>query len=282
MYTLPFTKMHGLGNDFVVLDCLGYTPALPYPALARQMCNRRFGVGADGLIVLAPADDADLRMRIFNADGTEAQMCGNGLRCVGLYAVTHLGFEGDTLRVATMPGIKTVGIERMGGKVTSLSVNMGAPSYNSANLPAAAPDGSQRHQMSTKEGTFTVNAVSLGNPHGVIFVDSDPATLDIATIGPQLECNPLWPERANIEFIRVCGPRTLLQRTWERGVGETEACGTGACVAAATALNAGVVKAPVEVCLKGGSLYIARDEDGNIIMSGPATEVFTGTFYVNL
>jgi len=256
---IDFTKMHGLGNDFVLLDCM-HTRHHDLSALAATLCDRRRGIGADGLLALLPSDVADCRMRIFNADGSEAAMCGNGIRCIALYARNRRILTADSALIETMSGIRRVWFTGS-GRVT---VDMGIPQV------ADAPT-----RLTTAHTAAYVTAVSTGNPHGVVFVDNV-ANFDVCGIGPQLECHPIWPDRANIEFVQVTAPHNLRQRTWERGVGETDACGTGACAAAAAAVSQHLATWPVTVDLNGGPLTIDCTDDGHLLMTGPAVEVFSG------
>lgn len=260
---LPFTKMHGIGNDFVVIKSCGDAD---YNALARELCNRRRGIGADGLIVILPHDAAACAMRIFNADGSEAQMCGNGIRCVGKYLYDNKIHTSLTPEVATMSGIKKLILHPGNdGKIASVTVDMGVPAVGKAYDLHTSPDY-----------TFSVISVSTGNPHGVSFIDDFDA-IDILRDGPALECADIWPDKANIEFVRVADRHTLYQRTWERGVGETEACGTGACAAAAAAVASGRADYPLNVHLTGGTLTIDSDPaTGHTLMTGAAATVFIG------
>lgn len=259
---LHFTKMHGIGNDFVVIEDIGGTD---YNALGRRLCDRRRGIGADGLIVIGKDAEADCRMRIFNADGSEAQMCGNGIRCVGKYIHDRGLCASLTPAVATMSGIKQLTLHPgADGMIATVTVDMGAPAV------------SDTYALHTPAGSFTVTAVSTGNPHGVSFVDN-PDDIDILRIGPALECADVWPHKANIEFVQIADRHTLRQRTWERGVGETEACGTGACAAAATAVATGRADYPVAVHLLGGILTIDSDRaTGHTLMTGAAESVYIG------
>ncbi|MCM1067269.1 MAG: diaminopimelate epimerase [Muribaculaceae bacterium] len=272
---MRFTKMHGIGNDFVVVDGT-QAAGRDLAQLARTLCDRRRGIGADGLIAILPSADADCRMRIFNADGSEAQMCGNGIRCVGKYLYERLGVHKLNPAVSTMSGIKTLRLHVAGEEVESVTVDMGRPVFDPPLVPVLF-DGARMCEapVTTPTGTFMLSAVSTGNPHGVVFANNL-GTLDIATIGPMLEQHPVWPERANIEFVSVVDSHHIAQRTWERGVGETEACGTGACAAAIVAVDAGRADYPVEVSLTGGKLSIDVNADGHILMTGPAATSFDG------
>ncbi len=254
---IEFAKMHGLGNDFVVIDCTdGRT--YDFAGLAVAMCDRHFGIGADGLIAILPGLTADCRMRIFNADGSEAQMCGNGIRCVGKYVRDRGLVVSDCISVETLGGVKKLMLTYGGGAdVESVTVDMGMPELRSDKMP----DG--------------MMALSVGNSHIVVFVD-DVSGFPVDVRGPELERHPIWPEKANVEFVEVVALGELRQRTWERGVGETKACGTGACAAAVAAVRSGRATFPVKVHLLGGDLNIVAGPSGNLLMTGPAAMVFEG------
>lgn len=265
MPQLKVSKMHGAGNDFVLINSRDVAGEC-LPELARRLCDRHFGIGADGMLVISDSCCADIKMRIFNADGSEAQMCGNGIRCVGKYIYDN------RLNFSLCPNVETLsGTKRLelhldsDGKVDSVTVDMGKATLQSKTNVALATD----------HGCFNVWPVSTGNPHCVVAV-SDTETFEVTTIGPILENHPFWPNKANIEFVTVEATDTLRQRTWERGVGETPACGTGACAAALAMVSAGKVVWPVKVKLPGGILII--DHRGNhLLMTGPARFVFETT-----
>lgn len=277
---IPFTKMHGLGNDFVYVDCLN-RDIDRLPELAVEMSRRHTGVGSDGIIAILPSDRADCRMRIFNADGSEAQMCGNGIRCVAKYIYDNGIVHKQHITVETLSGLKTVDIHPgIDGLTDTVTVDMGAPLTAPADVPVAF-DGDRMFEQPVDVGGSVVNvtAVSMGNPHGVVFVDSFDGDI-VSTLGPALEQHSIWPEKANIEFVRVDAHDTLSMRAWERGAGETMACGTGACAAAAAAVATGRARWPLTVRLIGGNLFIDCDPvTGHIMMTGPAVTVYTGTYY---
>lgn len=268
MKKVRFTKMHGTGNDFVVIDAVSepeLAGEVDLPELARDMCPRRTGVGADGLIVILPDGECDASMRIFNSDGTEAEMCGNGIRCVGKYiydnGITH------TLEptVNTRSGVKRLMLEcDEEDRVMQVSVNMGQARV------AVGVTG-----VRTVCGTYAVRPVSVGNPHGVVYVEGV-QTFPVEIVGPALETCELFPERANIEFVERLGARHLRQRTWERGVGETLACGTGA-VAVAAAYCTDTGTDDVLISLPGGDLRVRITDDG-LLLTGAAATVFTGIY----
>ena len=277
---IQFVKMHGLGNDFVYVDCM-QTPLGNLPQLALEMSRRHTGVGADGIIAILPSEKADCRMRIFNADGSEAQMCGNGIRCVAKYIFDNKIVSKNRISVETLSGIKTVEVHAgIDGLTDTVTVDMGAPNMIAAEVPVRH-SGRQMIEQPVKlsGGEVRVSAVSMGNPHGIVFVDNFDNDI-VGTVGPELENHSMWPERANIEFVRVDSQDTLSVRAWERGAGETMACGTGACAAAAAAVATGRAKWPMTVRLIGGNLHIDIDaESGHILMTGPAVTVYTGTYY---
>lgn len=277
---IPFVKMHGLGNDFVYVDCMK-RQLENLPELARDMSRRHTGIGSDGIIAILPSDKADCRMRIFNADGSEAQMCGNGIRCVAKYIHDNRIVGKTALTIETLSGIKTVEVHTgIDGFTDTVTVDMGAAETRASEVPVRyAGEVMTEVPVRTSRGDVNVTAVSMGNPHGVVFVDdfSD----DIVTVlGPELETHEIWPEKANIEFVRVDSADTLSMRTWERGAGETMACGTGACAAASAAVATGRARWPITVRLVGGNLNIDLDrETGHILMTGPAVTVYSGTYY---
>lgn len=273
---LQFIKMHGIGNDFVLVDCLNSdTPDLGQ--LARTLCRRRFGIGADGLLAVCPSEVADYRMRIFNADGSEAAICGNGLRCVGKYAYEHGISRSIEPAVETGAGVRrlqlTIGSDDRVGAVT---VNMGHAVTAPALVPLNTVTALINSPVENCGEELRLTALSVGNPHGVVFV-SDLYGCKFELLGPRLECHEIWPEKANIEFVQIIDSHHIAMRAWERGVGETLACGSGACAAAAASVLNGLAQWPVEVQLSGGILSISTDADGSLLMTGPATEVFTGT-----
>lgn len=273
---MRFTKMHGLGNDYIYVN--GFTEKITDPAqLARAMSDRHFGVGADGLVLILPSQKADLQMRIFNADGSEAQICGNALRCVGKYAYERGLVHHPVLTVETLAGVREVSLLLEGGEVTGARVDMGTPRLRRREIPMVGPEEEMAIEVEVPAGesTFTVTAVSMGNPHAVVFV---PAVEEIplAQWGPLLEQHPFFPQRTNVEFCQVISRNRLRVRVWERGSGETLACGSGACAVLVAAALTGRAERRAEVILPGGSLQIEWSDDGRVLMSGPATEVFQG------
>lgn len=276
---IPFVKMNGLGNNFVYVDCMERPIDNP-SELARQISRRHTGVGADGIIAILPGDKADCRMRIFNADGSEAQMCGNGIRCVAKYIYDNRLVSDTRITIETLSGVKTVEVHPgIDGLTDTVTVDMGAPKFMVEDVPVNF-DGAIMVNVPVKveNRELGVTAVSMGNPHGVVFVDNFDNDI-VSTVGPVLETHEMWPEKANIEFVRVDDLHTLSMRAWERGAGETMACGTGACAAAAAAVATGRAKWPVTMRLIGGNLVIDKADNGNILMTGPAVTEYAGTYY---
>jgi diaminopimelate epimerase len=278
----PFFKYHGLGNDFVVLDRpAGGAP--PSAEAARALCDRHFGVGADGVLTLLPAEDADLRMHIRNADGSEAEMCGNGIRCAAKHAVDFGRAAGPEVRIATAGGTKVCTVERgSDGRVAAVTVDMGTPVLERPAIPVAGAGRMVAEAVAAGERSFPVTAVSLGNPHAVIFGAAEEATVAFAArFGPVLEARTdLFPRKTNVEFAAV-GPEGIAVAVWERGCGITLACGTGACATAVAAVVNGLAEAGRELAVRlpGGVLGITVAPDlSRVWMRGPAVLVFRGTF----
>lgn len=263
---MKFTKMHGLGNDYIYLNCLDDMPDDP-AALSRAVSDRHFGIGSDGLICICPSEIADFRMRMFNADGSEGAMCGNGIRCVGKY-VYDKGLSRKTdLTIETASGVKYLTLHAEQGAVVSVTVDMGRPTVG--NLSG----------FDVKGNTYTGVEVSVGNPHFVIPV-SDVYVVDLEQVGPLLEHHPRFSDGVNTEFVRVLSDSWFEMRVWERGSGETMACGTGACAAAAALASLGMVGRKVTASLPGGELEILwRESDDHLLMTGPAVTVFEGEWY---
>lgn len=273
---LRFTKMHGCGNDYVYVNCFEEEVKDPV-SLSIAISDRHFGVGGDGLVLICPSDRADAKMRMFNADGSEGKMCGNAIRCVGKYLYDHGIVRKTTVTIETLSGIKTLELFLKDGKVDSAQVNMGPAILIPSEIPVNLP-GEQAVAVPVKIAgeEHTITCVSMGNPHCIVF-GGDPYELDLPKIGPLFENAPLFPERVNTEFIEVLDDHTLNMRVWERGSGETWACGTGACAAAVAAVLNGFCKKgkDISVRLRGGELTI-RYTDEAVFMTGKATEVFRG------
>ena len=262
---MKFTKMQGLGNDYIYLDGLAGLPE-DLPALARRMSDRHFGVGADGLICICPSQWADFRMQMYNADGSQGEMCGNGIRCLGKY-VYDKGLTSKTrgLRIETLAGVRELELILESGAVSAVRVDMGQPS-------ASAPI-----TVEAEGSSFQIRPVSMGNPHGVIFVPH-PGAVALERIGPALEHHPAFPGGINVEFVRVLTPSCLEMRVWERGSGETLACGTGACAALTAAVLEGLTGRKARVRLPGGTLELEWSPSGTMWMTGPAETVFEGDY----
>jgi diaminopimelate epimerase len=272
---IPFTKMHGAGNDYVYVN--GFALQIPDPAaLAREVSSRRKGIGSDGLILVQPSSVAAVRMEMYNADGSRGEMCGNGIRCVGKYAWEHGLARENPLRVETDAGIKTLELEISNGKVRSVDVDMGEPILDPARIPVRFDAATVIDAPLEVGGEIhRVTCVSMGNPHCVLFV-SDVDELDLAAVGPRFEHHQRFPKRINTEFVQVLSPSEVKMRVWERGSGETAACGTGACAAAVAAALTRRTGRRVRVHLLGGDLDIDWRCDGHVSMRGEAVEVFSG------
>lgn len=280
--SIPFVTMQGLGNKFVVINCFDRQIS-NLSSLAVEMSHRHTGLDTDGIIAILPSHKADCRMRIFNADGTEAQMCGNGIRCVAKYVSDNHITKADHLTIETLSGIKSLQLHKApDGLVESVTVDMGLPMTTPSDIPVNFDaDAMLDAPIDVAGKRVKVTAVSMGNPHGVVFVDSFTDEM-VHTLGPELEKHEIWPERANIEFARTDNKNTLSVRAWERGVGETMACGTGACAAATAAVLTGRADWPITVRLLGGNMLIDRDKaTGHILMTGPAATLHSGTYYAN-
>lgn len=279
MSEISFTKMHGLGNDYVYIHCPDSEPH-SLSELSIAMSHRHTGVGSDGIILIEPSDVADFKMRIFNADGSEAKMCGNGSRCVGKYVYDrHLTTKRE-ITLETLAGIRTLElhIDPVDGRVGSVTVDMGAPVLTPVDVPVRSDREMVGEPVATSIGEVRLTAVSMGNPHGVIFLPTL-AGLPINSVGPELENHPMWPDRANIEFASLVGENLIEMQVWERGSGVTMACGTGACATAVAAVLNGLTDRKVTVRLPGGELLIEWRDNGNVYMTGPATTVFDGKYF---
>lgn len=281
MEEILFTKMHGIGNDYLYINCLSSIPG-NIEDLAISMSHRHTGVGSDGIILILPSEVADFRMRIFNADGSEARMCGNGSRCVGKYVWDYGLTDSPGITLETLAGIRHIQVhfdDRH--RVCAATVDMGVPSLVPAEIPADFPGEAMIEQpIDTSRGEFRITAVSMGNPHGVVFIDELTDSL-VLEAGAELERHSIWPDRANIEFARIIAPDLIEMRVWERGSGETMACGTGACATAVAAMITGRSADRVTVRLLGGDLIIERRPDGHILMTGPAATVCEGRYFRN-
>ena len=275
MQQIKFTKMHGIGNDYIYINCFEQKIDDPQ-TLARRMSPRRTSVGSDGLILICPSDTADAKMRMFNMDGSEGKMCGNGIRCVGKFLYDNGIAKKNVITVETLSGIKSLKIEAENGEAKFVTVDMGKPVLSPRDIPVIF-DGermvNEPLQVMGKE--YRITAVSMGNPHAVVWVD-DVASLPLEQIGPAFEHAPYFPDRVNTEFVQVLNDHEINMRVWERGSGETLACGTGACASVAACYLNGRTGTQVMVHLRGGDLAVELGEDGCIYMTGPATTVFEG------
>lgn len=273
---MRFTKMHGAGNDYVYVDAFRERLPNDLPALARAVSDRHFGIGGDGLILICPSERGDARMRMFNADGSEAEMCGNGVRCVAKYVYDHGIATKEELRIETGRGVLTLHVEARNGKVERIRVNMGAPILKRADIPTTLPgDPPVRAPLEVAGRKFEVTCISMGNPHCVVFVDEITDEL-VLGLGPRIEQHPAFPRKVNVEFIQVLSKTEVNMRVWERGSGETLACGTGACAATVAAVLNELTDRKVLCHLRGGDLTLEWTAGGDVLMTGPATEVFSG------
>jgi diaminopimelate epimerase len=277
---INFVKMHGLGNDFILIDCLNKSlgDSLFLSYLAKKLCDRNFGIGADGLLLILPSSKADLRMRIFNYDGSEAQMCGNGIRCFAKYAYENKLVSKIKFTVETLAGIITPELIFKDKEISGIKVDMGTPKLRKKEIPMTGKDAPTVVDETLKinsEQTFKVTCVSIGNPHCIVFVD-DVQSIQVDEIGPKIENHPLFPEKTNVEFIQVINNKELSFRVWERGVGETLACGTGACAALVASVLNKKTDREATIHLPGGDLDIRWANDEHIYMTGPAELVFRG------
>ena len=274
---LQFTKMHGLGNDYVYMDAINQKIE-NRSELAKFVSDRHFGIGSDGLILICPSEKADFRMQMFNQDGSEAEMCGNGIRCVGKFVYDKGLTNKETITVETLAGIKTLVMTEKNGKIETARVDMGEPILEPEKIPVMSKENPVKNlKLNEEDKEFNFTCVSMGNPHAVTFIKEDVNKFDICKYGSKLEINSAFPKKANIEFINVIDDKTLKMRVWERGAGETLACGTGACASAVAAILNGYTTREVTVHLLGGDLKIKWDKnDNHVYMTGPATTVFEG------
>ena len=269
--------MQGIGNDYIYVNCFAEgVPADP-AALSRRLSDRHFGVGSDGLILIRPTENGDAMMDLYNADGSRAMMCGNGIRCVGRYVYERGIARKETLRIDTLSGVKTLRLDVKDGAVRSIEVDMGEPVLEPARIPTLLPGERVVAQPAEIGGErFELTCVSMGNPHCVLFAE-EVDSLDLQSLGPRFEWNPLFPEGVNTEFVQVISGHELRMRVWERGSGETWACGTGACATLVAAHLCGKAGRSATVHLRGGDLEICwREDDGHVLMRGPAEFVFDG------
>lgn len=277
---MRFTKMQGAGNDYIYVNCFEETVKDP-AATAIKVSDRHFGIGADGLVLICPSQKADFFMDIYNADGSCAQMCGNATRCVAKYVYDNHMTDKREIALETRSGIKYIKVTVENGKVVAARVNMGAPVLAGREIPTKFDgDTVVRQKLTVGEKETEVTCVSMGNPHCVVFCDAV-KNLPLRDIGPQFENHPMFPERINTEFVKVLSENALEMRVWERGSGETLACGTGACAAAVASILNGRAERDrdIRVNLRGGQLVIRWHRNGDVYMTGPAEEVFSGEIF---
>lgn len=273
---MKFTKMQGLGNDYIYVDCTH--EALDNPSvIAKKVSDRHFGIGSDGLVLILPSQKADFRMRMFNSDGSESEMCGNAIRCVGKYVYDNGLTNKSTINIETLAGIKILTLTVENGKVVLVRVDMGEPILIPKDIPVdSAKERFISEPVSIDNYEFKVTAVSMGNPHAVSYVD-DVADFPLSQIGPKMETNKLFPRKINSEFVQIIDRITLKMRVWERGAGETLACGTGACAVLVSSVLNNVSERAATIKLLGGDLFIEWSEkDNHVYMTGPAVKVFDG------
>ena len=279
---MKFTKMQGCGNDYVYIN--GFTENVPdHSKAAIALSNRNFGIGSDGLIFINPSENADFEMEMYNSDGSRSEMCGNGMRCVGKYVYDHGMTKSTHFTVDTLAGVKTLDLKVKDGKAYEITVDMGSPILTPKLIPVQAegldPDAENAVRVPIKvmDKDYEMTCVSMGNPHAVVFVDEDPVNLDLAAIGPKFENHSDFPNRTNTEFIYVQDRTHLVMRVWERGTGETLACGTGACASLVAAVLNDLTEDDVEIRLLGGTLKVRWDREANkVYLTGPAETVFEG------
>lgn len=284
---IKFTKMHGTGNDFIMLNGMNSNKNIDYKNLARELCKRHFSVGADGIIIILPPEnkESDFRMRIFNADGSEAEMCGNGIRCFAHFVKANKLTEKNKIKVETMAGLIIPEIIEFQPKKSKIKVNMGKPLFKSEQIPinldSTNPEIVEDYPLEIEKRIFNINCVSMGNPHSVIF-NEDIEKLNIKKWGPKIENSSVFPEKTNVEFIKILNPSEIIMKVWERGSGITLACGTGACASVAAGINKGLLNSEVLVHLPGGDLIINWEGNNkNVYMSGPAVSVYEGIKIIN-
>jgi diaminopimelate epimerase len=285
---MKFTKMHGAGNDYIYIDARDRNE--DWPSLSRKMSDRHFGIGSDGIILIQDSQVADLKMRMFNADGSEGEMCGNGIRCFTKYAIEHriVSPPQPALSVDTLAGIRKVVPVYQGRKITGARVSMGVPAFDPERIPVRldpswidGPGPVLDYPVNPGELRLQMSFVSMGNPHAVTFLDQPVADFPLHQVGPLVEHDPMFPRRVNFEIVNRQDDRRLTARVWERGSGETMACGTGACAIAAASRLLGYTGDTVDITLPGGTLTIDWDGEGEVYLSGPAEEVFSGEWTVS-
>lgn len=274
---LKFTKMHGCGNDYVYFNCFNQNIKNP-EELSIKLSSRRFGIGGDGIILICPSSKADAKMRMFNLDGSEGKMCGNGIRCVGKFLYDNNIARKDEIKIETLSGIKTLLVHTRDKEAAMLTVNMGKPELNPKKVPVNLPfDSVINRAIKIAEKDYKITCVSMGNPHCVLFLEDDINSLNLKEIGPKFENAEIFPEKVNTEFVNIVDEKTLSMRVYERGSGETLACGTGACATVVAAVLNGICKKNEDITVKllGGNLVIKYTDEA-VFMTGPAEKVFEG------
>lgn len=273
---MKFTKMEGLGNDYVYVNCFRETVDNP-SEVAKKVSDRHFGIGSDGLILIRPSEVADFRMDMYNADGSQAEMCGNGIRCVAKYVYDYGLTDKTSISIETLAGIKYLDLQVTDGKVSLITVNMGSPELVPDKIPVISDSKRVVDEPIEVDGTtYKMTCVSMGNPHCIVFVE-DTASFPLETVGPLFENHERFPKRVNTEFIQLLDRKTVNMRVWERGSGETLACGTGACASAVACILNGLTENEITLHLLGGDLIVRWDQEENLVyMTGPARVVFDG------
>ena len=276
---IKFTKMHGLGNDYVYIDAINQKIENE-SSLAKFVSNRHFGIGSDGLILICKSDIADFKMRMFNSDGSEAEMCGNGIRCVGKFVYDKGLTDKTTVKIETLAGIKTLALNTKEGKVETARVDMGEPILEAEKIPVISKEQPVKNlELEAENKKFKFTCVSMGNPHAITIVENT-KEFDVEKYGKILEVDKAFPKKANIEFAQIIDKENIKMRVWERGAGETLACGTGACATAVACNLNGLTGRKVNIELLGGTLNIEWNEkDNHVYMTGPAVTVFDGELY---
>ena len=277
---MKFTKMHGAGNDYVYVDCFKETVECP-EGLSRKISDRHKGIGSDGLVLIMPSDVADFRMRMFNSDGSEAQMCGNASRCIGKYVYDNRMTTKTDITLETKGGIKKLQLFPENGKIEKVCVDMGEPTLQASSIPVLLPiDKVIDYPVNFDPEEYAITCVSMGNPHAVIFT-TDIDKLQMEPIGRKIECFKIFPEHTNTEFVDVCSPDKANMRVWERGTGETQACGTGACAVLVAGVLTGRMNRMATIALPGGDLLIEwKESDNHVYMTGDAVTVFEGNINI--
>ena len=274
---MKFTKMHGAGNDYIYINCFKEKVEDP-SSLAVRVSDRHFGIGSDGLVLICPSEKADFKMDMYNADGSQGKMCGNASRCIAKYVYDNGMTQADEITLETLSGVKKIKIKINGDTCVGATVNMGEPILRAEDIPVVSETETVVSQKTSIGGNeYSITCVSMGNPHCVVFTD-EVKTLELSKIGPRFENDKMFPERVNTEFVRVKGKNELEMRVWERGSGETLACGTGACAVAVAAVLNGYCERnrEIKIDLIGGTLYINWSEDGSVYMTGPAEKICDG------